>query len=157
MGSQPSWSLHLRVRFGVLIWLNAVTDLGACVSRAGSLSIFFHFHAIVGKVLPNNRLVPGIWGGYSSLGNPGSSTGMGIHILIYMVDTVNSKCKILSFLTVRLDGNSRLSILYSSRVSGFPNDWTGGYLYILCLQGSCMTGWGPISLYILLLQGSCTT
>ena len=130
---------------------------GVCLSRRLSVNFFFHFHAVVGKVLPNNRLVPGIWGGHSSLGNPGSSTGMCIHILIYMVDTVNSKCKILSFLTARLDGNPRLSILYSSTVPGFPNDWTGGYLYILCLQGSCMTGWGPISLYILLLQGFCMT
>ena len=41
-----------------------------------ALSICFHFHAIFGKIVPNNRLAP-LLSWCSLLGNPGSTTDIG--------------------------------------------------------------------------------
>ena len=55
----------------------ALTDpMGARGTRTPSRPNFFHFHVVLGKNWPNNRLVPPFGFGGPSLGNPESATAV---------------------------------------------------------------------------------
>ena len=77
------------------IFANAVTDLHSKIGWA--LSNFLHFHAVLGKIWPNNRLAPGgVWGwGPPHLGNPRSAaeTYPAMHYCVRVECSRNSATK----------------------------------------------------------------